>query len=443
MLRGCYGALALVELVLKPVDRHLSLAQPPVERVVLPNGITVIAVENNAADIVAARLFWRAGSCWEGPEQAGLSHLVATMLTKGTTERSAVAIADCVESVGASLGTEAASDYFMIGLKTVGADFASLLHLVGELSRCPSFPADEVTLEQHLTLQNLRAQQERPFSVAYNQLRAAMYPDHPYGRPVLGTEATIAALDREDLVAYHQQHFRPDTLVVSITGCLTPAAALALVEAVFGDWPAPALLPPTPQLVPLVASPRRCQTAQETQQAVVMLGYLTPPACHEDYAVLKLLNTYLGNGLSSRLFVELREKRGLAYDVSAFYPTRRDTSQFAAYLGTAPENTGVAIASLQREMQRLWEVELPAEELQAAKNKVLGQYALGKQTNAEIAHLYGWYEAIEVGLEFDQQFQAAVTRVTPAQAQAAAQRYFSDSPYISLVGPAATLATLG
>jgi len=428
--------------VLKPADSHLTLAQPRVERTVLPNGIVAIAVENAAADIVAARLFWPAGSGWEPRDRAGLAHLVAATLTKGSQARSAVEIAECVESAGASFSTDAANDYFTIGLKAVSADFADLLHLAGELSRAPSFPADEVALEQHLTLQNLRAQQERPFSLAYNQLRAAMYPEHPYGLPVLGSEATVAALTRDDLVAYHREHFRPDTLVVSIAGCLPPDAALELVEAVFGDWQPPATPPPPLRRPPLTVAPCTRQTTQETQQAIVMLGYLTPPANQADYCALKLLNTYLGNGLSSRLFVELREKRGLAYDVSAFYPTRREPSHFVAYLGTAPENTAVAIASLEREMQRLCEVRLPEEELQAAKNKLLGQYALGKQTNAEIAHLYGWYETIEVGLDFDRYFQATIAEVTAERAQAIAQRYLRQPPYLSLVGPAATLAAL-
>ena len=151
--------------------------------------------------------------------------------------------------------------------------------------------------------------------------------------------------------------------------------------------------------------------------------------------VLKLLNTYLGNGLSSRLFVELREKRGLAYDVSAFYPTRLDNSQFVVYMGTAPENTAIAFEGLSKELERLCKTELTSEELQAAKNKLLGQYALGKQTNGEIAQIFGWYETLGLGIEFDRQFQEDIIQVTPQNIQEVACRYFLES-YVSLVGPA-------
>ncbi|MFM7426793.1 MAG: M16 family metallopeptidase, partial [Elainella sp.] len=175
-------------------------------------------------------------------------------------------------------------------------------------------------------------------------------------------------------------------------------------------------------------------TEQDTQQAIVMLGYLASPIYAADHFALKLLNTYLGNGLSSRLFVELREKRGLAYDVSAFYPTRIDTSHFVTYIGTAPENAAIALEGLHQEVTRLQETLLSDEELQAAKNKLLGQYALGKQTNAQIAQIFGWYEMLNLGIDYDQQFQQAVAAVTATEIQQAAQRHM-DHPYISLVGP--------
>jgi zinc protease len=158
----------------------------------------------------------------------------------------------------------------------------------------------------------------------------------------------------------------------------------------------------------------------------------------EDYAALKLLNSYLGNGLSSRLFVELREKRGLAYEVSAFYPTRLDPAQFVVYMGTAPENTDIALEGLQMEVDRLKEHSLDSEELQAAKNKVLGQYALGKQTNAQIAQIFGWYETLRLGIEFDLHFQEQIAAVTAELAQNVALQYLVE-PYVSVVGPAAAV----
>lgn len=411
------------------------MSAQPISLTRLENGITVITVDNQAADLIAARCFFRAGGRWEAPQQVGISHLLAMVMTKGTQSLSSAVIADRVESVGANLGTDATADYFTLGLKTVTGDFPEILHLAGDILRSPSFPAAEVQLEQQLTLQNIRAQSERPFSVAFQQLRQAMYGDHPYGFSILGTPETLSRLTAADLHLYHRTYFRPDNLVISLSGRIESEVAIAQITAVFGDWALPdAPLPIAPQLPPL--PPPSTQTIhQATQQAIVMVGY-PAPAVHNlpDYIALKVINTYLGSGLSSRLFVELREKRGLAYDVSAFYPTRFNASQFVAYIGTAPENAQVGFEGLVAEVERLCQVPLTATELQASQNKLLGQYALGKQTNADLAQLFGWYTIIDLGIEFDQKFQAAVHQITPDQIQAAAQRYF-QTPYITIVGP--------
>ena len=414
-----------------------------VQRTVLDNGLTILVVENPAADIIAARIFTRAGGLWEQPHQAGLSHLVSAVLTKGTEQLSSLEIAERVESVGAGLSADAATDYFLLSLKTVSADFPEILGLAGQLLRSPTFPEAEVELERRLTLQSIRSQQEQPFAIAMEQLRQAMYQDHPYALSALGTEETVAQLTRADLQQYHQTYFRPDNTIISLVGRITQDEAIALVQQTLGDWTAPNTALPTLDLPLVPAQAQRLATVQETQQSIVMLGYLAPSVqrvgsseLDSDYAALKLLSTYLGNGLSSRLFVELREKRGLAYEVSAFYPTRRDQSQFVTYMGTAPENTAIALQGLQHEVERLCTTRLTPEELQAAKNKILGQYALGKQTNSQIAQVLGWYETLGLGVEFDAQFQEDIAAVTAEAVQEVAQRHFS-TPYVSLVGPAA------
>ncbi|HBB33163.1 MAG TPA: peptidase M16 [Cyanobacteria bacterium UBA9273] len=408
--------------------------QQTIHRTVLDNGIVAIAIENSAADIISSRIFIRAGSQWEPREKAGLSHLLSAVITKGTQQLSSIEIAERVESVGAQLSADAATDYFLFSLKTVSADWPEMLELAGQMLRSPSFPETEVELERYLTIQDIRSQKEQPFNIAFDQLRQAMYQDHPYALSVLGTETTASQLVRADLERYHQTYFRPDNMVISLAGRVTPGEAFKQIERVFGDWRPPQTPIITPTLPPITSQPCQLIMPQETQQSIVMLGYLAAAVKAEDYAALKLLNTYLGNGLSSRLFVELREKRGLAYDVSAFYPTRQLTSTFVVYIGTAPENTTVAFDGLHTEVERLCLSPLSSDELLCAKNKLLGQYALGKQTNAQLAQIYGWYETLGLGIEFDTQFQEDVAQVTPEIAQAVAIRYFTE-PYVSLVGP--------
>jgi zinc protease len=405
---------------------------------VLDNGLVVLVTENPVADIVAARIFIDAGSRHEPLAQAGLSQLVAEVLTKGTATATAKDIATQIESTGASLGADSAPDYFLLTLKTVSSDFASILKLAAQLIQTPTFPESELELERKLTLQAIRARQEQPMAIALQQLRQAMYLEHPYGQPGLGSLESVGSLTQDELRQFHGRYFRPEQTILSIAGNISVSAALDLATELFLPWQ-PAPLPPISAPTYAVAvQPTRCDTIQDNQQSIVMLGYQAPAVQDADYAALKLLHTYLCGGLSSRLFTELREKRGLAYEVSGYYPTRLDPSYFAVYMGTAAENTAIAQDLLQAEIQRLSSQPLSETELNAAKSKFLGQYALGKQTNHQIAHTFGWYEHLNMSIDYDRHFPKLIQAVTPEHAHQAAHRYFGE-PYVSRVGPRSAL----
>ncbi|WP_066375279.1 M16 family metallopeptidase [Anabaena sp. CA = ATCC 33047] len=410
-----------------------SLSNASIHRTVLNNGIVVLVAENPVADIVATRMFIRAGSCSEPREKAGLAHLLATVITKGCDGLSSLEIAEEVESVGASLSADTSTDYFLMSLKTVTADFPHILGLAGRILRSPTFPTTQVELERRLIINHIRSQTEQPFALAMEQMRRVMYQNHPYAMSILGDESTVNSITQADLIQYHQTYFRPDNLVISIAGRITLDEAVALIESVFGDWQVPNQTLPKLNLPQIRLQPQHQLQPLQTQQSIVMLGYLGASVSSPDYAALKLLCTYLGNGLSSRLFVELREKRGLAYEVSAFYPTKLHPASFVVYMGTAPENTTIALEGLRTEVELLCHTEVTETNLQAAKNKILGQYALGKQTNGQIAQIYGWYETLGLGIDFDSQFQELIAAVSSQDALMVASRYLQE-PYLSLVG---------
>jgi zinc protease len=410
------------------------MINPQIHRSQLANGITVLTIANPAADIVSGRWFIPAGSRWEPKDRSGLASLLTSVLTKGTDRLSALEIADRVESIGAGLGADATTDYLQLSLKTVKLDLVEIFQLAGEILRTPSFPEAQIELERKLTLQAIRSQTEQPFNNAYRQLRTSLYGEHPYARSAMGTSATVSQITRQDLVNYHQTHIRPDRLIICLAGRITPAEAIDLVTQVFGDWEIPTTELPTLTTPAVTTQPQYLLEHQATQQAIVMLGYLAPAMHHPDCIALKLLDSYLGNGMSSRLFVELREKRGLAYDVSAFYPTKLDTSHFAVYMGTAAKNTRIAVSGLRAEVERLCMDVLSETELQTAKDKLLGQYALGKQTNGQLAQTYGWYELMGLSIDFDRQFSEAIQALTSDRLQTVAEKYLSE-PHISIVSP--------
>ncbi|MEM6449594.1 MAG: pitrilysin family protein [Cyanobacteria bacterium P01_D01_bin.105] len=416
-----------------------SIEQPQALQTTLPNGLTIIAVENSVADIISTRIFVKAGQFCETAETAGLFDLLTAVLMKGTEQKTALQIAEAVESIGASFGADVASDYSLLSLKTVSADFEKILALAAEVLRTPSFPEAEVELERKLILQGLKSMKEQPFGMAYNYLREAMFVGHPYGIPLAQTQQQVAKFTRSDICQAHTTYFRPDNMVMTVVGRISPKLVVKLAEQYFGDWVKPDV--PLEEItfpdIPVAA--RKIVTPQQTNQAFVVVGYLADSVSGADYAALKLISTYLGNGLSSRLFVELREKQGLAYDVSAFYLTRLEQSQFVAYIGTAPQNISIALKGLQHELERMKTTPLTAEALQVSKNKILGQYALSKQTNGQIAQTYGWYETIGLGMEFDERFPALINAVTIEDIQAAACRCFTEQS-VSILGPADRVA---
>lgn len=404
------------------------------QKVLLENGITILITENPITDIIATRIFIDAGSRYEPIEKAGLMSLMASLLTKGTAQFSARDIAEQVEVAGASLGLDSAPDYFLISSKTVGEDFLSILQLTATLIQHPTFPESELELERKLTLQSIRARQEQPMAIALQNLRQAIYGTHPYALAGSGTLKTVAQLTRDHLCHYHSLLFQPQRMIISVAGNITAETVIEQIEALFRAWhPQGLSIAPAPPVC-LATTPTCVTQIQPTQQALVMIGYNAPNVFDPDYPALKLLNVYLCNGLSSRLFMEIREKRGLAYEVSGFYPTRLDPSHFVVYLGTAAENTRLAMELLQAELARLSAQSLSEETLLVSQRKLLGQYALGKQTNHQIAHLLGWYERLGLGTIYDEQFVQAIEAVTAPQLQAAATRYLQQ-PYVSLVGP--------
>ena len=408
--------------------------QPEPIRLILPNQITLVVTPQSTADIVSARFLFKAGRLLETPDQMGLVSLLSAVLTKGTTHRSSLEIAEAVEYCGGSLSTECGADFFILSLKTISADFAHLLHLAAELLKEPSFPESEVELERNILLQGIRSKQEYPFTLAFDHLTAHLYGDHPYGFPSSGTIESVSALRRSDLQAFHRTYFRPDNLVISIAGRMDVEGCLKQVEQAFGGWEVPSDPLTFPTFVPPQAEPQHLYLDKGRNQSIVIVGYLTIAIEDPAYVALKLLSSYLGNGMSSRLFTELREKQALAYEVSAVFPTRLHPALFAAYLGTAPQNQTRALDSLQQEVDRLREVPLSEADLHTAKSKLLGQYALGKQTNGQLAQLFGWYEILGLGVEFDQHFAAQVQALTASDLQGVAEQYL-HSPSSSIVGP--------
>lgn len=402
----------------------------------LGNGTRLLVVHNPIVPIMAIHVGFGRGSAIFPRDKAGLGSLLAAVLTKGTSAYTSQEIATLIADWGARLSIDINPDSTEITAKCAEEDFVPLLELLAAVVQSPTFPEAEVEREQILLLQAIQSRQEQVVASLYERVCAHLYGEHPYAQPPLGSVETISALTREDLVWGHHQLFHPQQMVITVVGSLTPTQIQAELERTFGGWdPEPVAVAPFPPIAPV---PPACLTVpQASQQTTVMLAYLGCSVLSPDFLPLSLLMHYLGNGLSSRLFQELREKRGLAYEVSAFLGMRRDRAPFVVYAGTTTPHE--ALTTLHAEMALLCQEPLTEPTWVSVQKKVLGQYLLGQQTTLQIAQRLGWYELIGLGYQFAEDYPRRLREITPQMAWRVAQNYLHN-PTIALAGSPHTLA---
>ena len=384
--------------------------------------------------IVAARLLVPGGSGADPLGHRGAHQLLAGLMTRGCGDLDAGALADLVEGAGAALRAEAHEDAITLALKCAVEDAGDLLPLLPTMLCRPRLEPDQLALERQLNLQGLQRQREDPFHLAHEQLRCQLYGDGPYGHDPLGLDDELAATGRDDLLPIVAGLSRRGA-VFTLCGDLSPADAASLLEpSIRHCWPQPAggAKPP-----PREASPPDGELGRhelDTEQVVILLGAATVPLGHHDALALRILQSHLGYGMSSRLFVQMREERGLAYDVGVHFPARRGAAPFVLHLSTSAERAGEATGCLLDEWQRLEHQPLTAEELRLAVAKLVGQDAMGRQTVSQIADRQALL--LSHGLpadHVDRELQRART-LGGADLLTAAQRHLGR-PCISLVGP--------
>jgi predicted Zn-dependent peptidase len=413
------------------------MSAPAVQQLVLPGGCPLWLMERPGAGILSAKLWMRGGSSADPHGQRGAAQLLAGVLSRGCGDLSGDALADLVEGCGAGLRCEAAEDGTLLSLKCASSDAEALLPLLLLMVRRPWLVDDQINLERQLNLQTLQRQKEDPFQLAHDQLRGLLYGDGPYGHDALGVEADLNTVDRSQLEALARCYGQAGAVLV-LTGELPPQAEELLLAGVDGEaWPCIA-----PQRL---AGPRGLKQAQlacsedDTEQLVLMLGASTTPLGAAHALALRLLHCHLGVGMSSRLFVALREEHGLAYDVGVHYPARLGDAPFVFHLSTSSDRAAQATAELLAEWQRLLDQAITAEDLELALAKFRGQEALGRQTSSQLADRHALVLGHGLPFNFADRCLTEAADLTPELLLEAA-RTLLTAPSLSLCGPRTAIA---
>ncbi|MFY8149691.1 MAG: M16 family metallopeptidase [Prochlorococcaceae cyanobacterium] len=402
----------------------------------LPGGLPLVIQHRPAPGILAARLWLRGGSGSDPQGGRGAHQLLAGLLTRGCGSLGPQALADLVEGCGASLRSEASEDNLLVSLKCAAEDGDTLLPLLLTMVRRPWLQADQFELEQQLNLQALQRQKEDPFQLCHDRLRQQLYGDGPYGHDPLGVEEDLQALTVEALEPLREGLGREGSVLV-LCGDVPPRLEENLALELERDpWSRPA---PRAEAGPEARPGARLATcAEDTEQMVLMLGAATVPLGHPDGLALRLLHSHLGLGMSSRLFVVMREEQGLAYEVGVHMPARRGATPFVFHLSTSAERAAEACHSLLEEWQRLLLQPLGSAELELARAKFRGQDAMGRQTCGQIAERLSLVLGHGLRDDYVEQALQQVQELDGAALQATARRCLSR-PHLSLCGPAAAL----
>ncbi len=400
----------------------------------LANGLTVVVRENPAAPVVALTLFVGVGSRDETAETSGVTALLGRVLLKGTRARSALALAQAADDAGGALESRTDQEYAELQACGLGRHWPSLLELLHEVATAPAFATEEVDRERETLLAQIRGLEDQPFQVASRLLNRSLYGSHPYGLPTSGEPESVACLSREALIRHFEGFFAPQRMVLAVSGQVSAPDVVREVTRVFGTLEPRGGGRPVPPLPPGPATPRVTEP-RPTQQAQLLVGFLAPPIGHADYGPLKVANALLGAGMSGRLFRTLRDEEGLAYAVGSFYPTRRETSRVVVYIGTGPATLSQAERGIERELARLREEPVPADELARSQAFLTGSFDLDLRTNARQSFYLGFFELMGVGHAYVGRYRERLRAVTAADVLRVARRYLTG-PTVAIVGPA-------
>jgi zinc protease len=404
-------------------------------RFALPNGVVVLVAERPGVPIVVVRASVDAGAILDPPEKEGLANLTALLLTRGTATRSAQESDRAIEFVGGSLESDGGRDSSEVVLSVLRKDLRLGLDLLADALQRPAFHEPDFARQREEVVATVRRSEEDPETVAARVLRRLVFPGHPYGRPTEGSETSLGAITREDVVAFYRAAYRPERTVVAVAGDITAAALRTELEARLGSWSTSVPPPGSPGAAAL-GLPSRTEAVQRSlTQATIFLGEATVSRKHPDFYPLLVASQILGGGSSSRLYTRVREERGLAYNVYAQYAPSRLAGLFLVELQTENPRVREALAVVREELIRLRRERVSEEELARVRSNLIGGFPLRMSTAAEVSDLLVAIERHDLGLDYPARFRQAVSAVTADDVLRVVRTHWDpDAMSLALVG---------
>ncbi len=415
---------------------------PSFEQKTLGNGLRVVVIEQHEQPLVSLRMILKAGKSFEPADKAGLANATAALLTKGTATRSAQQIAEAIDVVGGNLGANAGIEagYADAGVTSDQLDLG--FDLLSDIVLHPSFPQEELDRWRRQALSELQIDLEDAGYLAETALTRTIFGDHPYGRPGGGTPESLSSLTRDDVVAFHKQRWVPNDTILAVVGDVKAADAFSRAERAFGGWAkgetveVPAVQANRPQghRIIVIDKPDAVQT--EIRLGQVGIAFRDP-----DLYAAEVYNSVTGGSASARLYLEIRQKRGLSYGARSHFVEITQPGSFTASTFTKTETTVEAIELALEVLRGLQKDPVPEAELAAAKTYITGAFPLEIETADGIANKVLEAMRYGYGREFLESYNDNIAKIGPADIQRfAKERIHPDGMVIVLAGNAATFS---
>lgn len=418
-----------------PATAELVSENAQTQKYKLSDGATMLYTPNNVNDIIAISIYAKGGQLAE--QKAGTANLTATAMMRGTKNYTSLELSQVLEDNGIKIQPSASADAFVINVLTTKDEYDKTLELLNEVVNNATFEDYEIDKVKTEKLNTIKRNKDVPLQRAIEEYRDLIYQNSPYSISSKILEKNIPNITKEDIINYYNSIFAPKNLVISINGNIDKDKTIQDLNNIFKpkENAKNFNFAQYNSKIPTVTTPRQTiQKVPTTETAWILLGWQTNGVLNEkDYATLQVIDSLLGSGMSSRLFKDLREQEGLAYQLGSGYSPNVLRGSFLLYIGTNPQTLDKAKSGLFAEITRLKTEYVGDKELQDAKEKLLGNYVIGLETNLDKASNIGWYEASTRGYEFKDKYEKLINSVTDSDIIEIANKYFTDDYILSIV----------
>jgi predicted Zn-dependent peptidase len=406
------------------------------QRTTLPNGLRIVSQTMPGTRSVAVSLYVGAGSRYERPEEAGISHLLEHLLFKGTERRpTPQQISEEIDGVGGVMNAGTDRELTVYYAKVARPHFARAADVLTDMVRYPLIAGDELEKERKVVIEELASIADSPSQLVDMLLDQTMWPEQPLGRDVAGTEESVMALTRDGTMDYLRRQYVPNNIVVSVGGAVEHAEVVEFVSGALGDWKRGE---PSSWL-PADDNKRSAPVAvmyKKTEQAHIEIAVHALSSQNPDRFALDLVSVVLGEGMSSRLFMELREKRALCYDVHSFTSHYLDTGSFAVYAGVDPPKTLESAQALIEELVKMQRDGMSDDELHKAKELSKGRLLLRMEDTRNVSGWLGGQEMLNNLIRTPDEVVALIDAVTTDDVRRVASTLLDPARMtMALVGP--------